>query len=40
MTGADKVVCHAATLLLLFTLTSMPQRRSLRVSAAVAAAKT
>ncbi|SDO42616.1 hypothetical protein [Afipia sp. GAS231] len=24
MTGADKVVCQAATLLLLFTLTSMP----------------
>ena len=26
MTGADKVVCHAATLLLLFTLTSMPAK--------------
>lgn len=26
MTGADKVVCQAATLLLLFTLTSMPAR--------------
>ena len=24
MTGADKVVCQAATLLLLFTLTTMP----------------
>lgn len=26
MTGADKVVCHAATLLLLFTLTLMPAK--------------
>ena len=26
MTGADKVVCQAATLLLLFTLTSMPAK--------------
>src|SRR6202048_4335085 len=26
MTGADKVVCKAATLLLLFTLTSMPAK--------------
>ncbi|MEH2523747.1 MULTISPECIES: hypothetical protein [unclassified Bradyrhizobium] len=26
MTGADKFVCHAATLLLLFTLTSMPAK--------------
>src|SRR6266404_2300451 len=26
MTGADKVVCHAATLLLLFTLTAMPAK--------------
>ena len=26
MTGADKVVCQAATLLLLFTLTTMPAR--------------
>src|SRR4029453_7157196 len=26
MTGADKVVCHVATLLLLFTLTSMPAK--------------
>ena len=26
MTGADKVVCHAATLLLLFTLTSVPAK--------------
>ncbi|MCK1518241.1 hypothetical protein IVB22_38330 [Bradyrhizobium sp. 190] len=26
MTGADKVVCHAAMLLLLFTLTSMPAK--------------
>jgi hypothetical protein len=26
MTGADKVVCHAATLLFLFTLTSMPAK--------------
>jgi hypothetical protein len=26
MTGADKVVCHAATLLLVFTLTSMPAK--------------
>jgi hypothetical protein len=26
MTGADKVVCHAATLLLLLTLTSMPAK--------------
>ncbi len=26
MTGADKVVCQAATLLLLFTLTSVPAR--------------
>jgi hypothetical protein len=26
MTGADKVVCHAATLLLLFTLTTGPAR--------------
>jgi hypothetical protein len=26
MTGADKVVCHAATVLLLFTLTSMPAK--------------
>jgi hypothetical protein len=26
MTGADKVVCHAATLLLLFTLTSAPAK--------------
>ena len=26
MTGADKVVCQAATLLLLFTLTSAPAR--------------
>ena len=26
MTGVDKVVCHAATLLLLFTLTSMPAK--------------
>ena len=26
MTGADKVVCQAATLLLLFTLTTMPAK--------------
>jgi hypothetical protein len=26
MTGADKVVCHAATLLLLFSLTAMPAK--------------
>ena len=26
MTGADKIVCQAATLLLLFTLTSMPAK--------------
>ena len=26
MTGADKVVCQAATLLLLFTLTSAPAK--------------
>jgi hypothetical protein len=26
MTGADKVVCHAATVLLLFTLASMPAK--------------
>ncbi|WP_235983769.1 hypothetical protein [Bradyrhizobium australiense] len=26
MTGADKVVCQAATLLLLFTLTSTPAK--------------
>ena len=26
MTGADKVVCQAATLLLLFALTSMPAK--------------
>ena len=26
MTGADKVVCQVATLLLLFTLTSMPAK--------------
>ena len=26
MTGADKVVCHAATLLLLFSLTSIPAK--------------
>jgi hypothetical protein len=26
MTGVDKVVCQAATLLLLFTLTSMPAK--------------
>jgi hypothetical protein len=26
MTGADKVVCHAATLLLLFTLTAVPAK--------------
>ena len=38
MTGADKVVCQAATLLLLFTLTSMPARRN--SPAAEAAAKT
>ena len=38
MTGADKVVCHAATLLLLFTLTSMPAKA--QFGAAEAAAKT
>ena len=30
MTGADKVVCQAATLLLLFTLTSMPAKAQFR----------
>ena len=40
MTGADKVVCQAATLLLLFTLTSMPAKAQFAGSAAVAAAKT
>ena len=39
MTGADKVVCQAATLLLLFTLTSMPAKAQFAGSA-VAAAKT
>ena len=29
MTGADKVVCQAATLLLLFTLTSVPAKAQL-----------
>ena len=38
MTGADKVVCQVATLLLLFTLTSMPAKAQL--PAAEAAAKT
>ena len=39
MTGADKVVCQAATLLLLFTLTSMPAKAQF-AAAAEAAAKT
>ena len=39
MTGADKVVCQAATLLLLFTLTSMPAKAQF-AGLAEAAAKT
>ena len=40
MTGTDKVICQAAALLLLFTLTSMPAKRNSRASGAEAGAKT
>jgi hypothetical protein len=40
MTGADKVVCQAATLLLLFTLTSAPAKASSRAWEAAEAAAT
>ena len=41
MTGADKVVCQAAMLLVLFTLTSIPAKAQFAgmVAVAVAAAK-
>ena len=40
MTGADKVVCQAAALLLLFTLTTAPAKAQFGASAAEAAAAT
>ena len=40
MTGADKVVCQAATLLLLFTLTTVPAKAQFAGLAAAEAAAT
>ena len=39
MTGADKVVCQAATLLLLFALTSMPAKAQFAGMGGVTGAK-